>query len=259
MNAERIARTEQAREARSRPLLVRYSTTVAGGSVCAQTSMHWGNRWMGAGLNGPVCDTDVDRAEEFWQGHGVTGSVTTCPWTHPSLAQILRRRGYEPTQTLQAWARAVGPLPEAPRLDPGVRITRVDPDDPIACMHHISQMSWGFGQAGVRLPATSVEVGYRVITHPMSVGFLAQRGDHVIGASTLECSGDQAAFFGSVVVDHERRKGIQHAFFRQRMRVAADRGAATAVVTGSPDSTTPRTAARLGFEHVYDTQTWTLE
>ncbi len=256
MNAEKIARTEQAREARSRPLLARYSLTVAGGSVCAQTPNHWGNRWMGAGLQGPVQDADIDRAEAFWRSHSVTGAVTTCPWTHASAAEHLSRRGYRVTGTLQAWARAVGPLSESVLLDSGVQITRVDPDNAIDCMHHISQMAWGFGQANVRVPADAVEVGYRVITHPMSTGFLARRGDQVIGASTLECSGDQAAFFGSVVVDGERRKGVQHAFFRQRMKVAMGLGATISVVTGEPESTTPRTAKRLGFEHVYDTQTW---
>ena len=246
MNAENIARVEQAREARSRPLLARYSLTVAGGSVCAQTPGHWGNRWMGAGLNGPVHDADIDRAEAFWRSHGVTGGVTTCPWTHESAAEHLTRRGYRVTGTLQAWARTVGPLAETVPLDSGVSIERVDPDNPIACMHHISQMAWGFGQPNVRVPADAVEVGYRVITHPMSTGFLAWRGDQVVGASTLECSGDQAAFFGSVVLDHERRKGIQHAFFRQRMKVAIDLGATTAVVTGEPESTTPQ----IGRAHV---------
>jgi hypothetical protein len=259
VNAERIARTEQAREARSRPLLARYSLTVAGGSVCAQTPDHWGNRWMGAGLHGPVANAHIDCAEAFWYSHGVTGSVTTCPWTHSSLVEHLSRRGYRVTRTLQAWARAVGPLPASVPLGSGVSIHRVDPDNPIECMHHISQMAWGFGQANVRVPAVDVEVGYRVITHPMSSGFLARRGDQVIGASTLECREDQAAFFGSVVVDQERRKGIQHAFFRHRMRVAMDLGATTAVVTGEPGSTTSRTAERLSFEHVYDTQTWTRE
>jgi hypothetical protein len=214
---------------------------------------------MGAGLDGAVDPADLDRAEAFWRSHGVTGSVTTCPWTHASLAEQLSQRGYRVTGTLQAWARAVGPLSESVVLDSGVSIDRVDPDNPIDCMHHISQMAWGFGQANVRVPADAVEVGYRVITHPMSTGFLARRGDQVIGASTLECSGDQAAFFGSVVVDHERRKGIQHAFFRQRMRVAMELGSSIAVVTGEPQSTTPRTAEWLGFEHVYDTQTWSRE
>lgn len=257
MNPESVCRTEQAREARSRPLLARFSLTVAGGSVCAQTPGHWGNRWMGAGLDGVVTEADVDQAEEFWATHGVTGSVTTCPWTDPSVVSILQRRGYQITGTLQAWARPVRPLTPPVPLDVGVTIEVVDPDDPVACMHHISQMAWGFGDASARVPAVAVEVGYRVITHPMSTGFLARRGDRVIGASTLECSGDQAAFFGSVVVGSERRKGVQHAFFMHRMRSALEQGASTAVVTGEPGSTTPRTAKRLGFEHLYDTLTWT--
>jgi ribosomal protein S18 acetylase RimI-like enzyme len=67
------------------------------------------------------------------------------------------------------------------------------------------------------------------------------------GVAALGIAGDTAILFSSAVLPEYRRRGVQGALIAMRLRLAAGRGTAKAVLKTQPDSAAERAAAKLGF------------
>lgn len=82
------------------------------------------SRVFALGLEGAVDAADLTRAEELYAGHGDRTRVSTSPWTHASLFDLLAYRGYRVIAHDNVLARVLDDVPQsAPAA--GVTVARV--------------------------------------------------------------------------------------------------------------------------------------
>ena len=81
--------------------------------------------------------------------------------------------------------------------------------------------------------------------------YLARRGGHEAGAASLRLQEGVAQLTGAATLPAHRRKGVQTALLRYRLREAARRGCDVAVVTTQPGSKSTENVQRFGFSILY--------
>lgn len=78
-------------------------------------------------------------------------------------------------------------------------------------------------------------------------------------AAGVLCIHDGVALFGgSATVPELRRRGLQAALLRERMRYAIDHGCDLAMMVAEPGSDSQRNAERKGFQIAYTRTKWQL-
>ena len=81
--------------------------------------------------------------------------------------------------------------------------------------------------------------------------YLALRDGAVAGGASLRIHDGIATLCGAATLPEHRRRGVQTALLRERLRIAVERGCDTAVVTTQPASKSQSNVQRAGFALLY--------
>lgn len=251
-----IARLEELRQARGITEIADEWRPLAGGSAARGEPGSWINNAVGAGLDGPIDDDELDSVIEWYTSKGIEPRLEVCPFVHESLLTALERRGFSARAFENVFFReldgsAVGPVHALP---PGVRIGRVDPGDAAMVREYGLAVVSGFFPPDVAPREADLEVSARSLRHPRTCAYAAWVDGKLVGGGAMEVGGEGgevAALFGLSVLPEHRRRGIQGALIAARLNEAARRGARIATIGSRPGVATERNVRRMGFTLAY--------
>lgn len=201
------------------------------------------NSALGLGLAGPVEPEDLDRVEGHCSRGGGSVRVEVSPFSDPSLAGELARRGYALERFYQVWARPPCPLP----VGPAAEIRLIRPGE---------ERLWVdlFAEAFMGRPPDSEEVRDALLAMPRAEGnacFLACQGGEPAGVAIASAEGGVAQLSGAGVPSRFRGHALQAAMVRARLAWAAQRGCDLAASASDPATASQRTLEKTGFRCAY--------
>src|SRR3954447_21669234 len=79
---------------RTRPELGCAFERIGGGTMCFSGKDSPVGRAHGVGFFNPISEAVLDHVEEFYRSRGVPVQIDVCPYTHPSMLEQLKNRGY---------------------------------------------------------------------------------------------------------------------------------------------------------------------
>ena len=200
---------------------------------------------VGLGLNGPVTEEDFDRLEHFYFSRREAVRVETCPMSDATLMGHYRQRGYHVSEFSNVMATI--PDGEACNLPSGLEIRIASPDEVDLWALTVSQ---GFAE----LQPVSPEIVAIMKHFAMVRGtecYLASIDGRIVGGATLAIRGKIAGLFGASTLPDFRKRGVQTALLKLRLRRAAQLGRALAMSIALPGSISQRNMARAGFQTLY--------
>ena len=206
------------------------------------------SRVFALGLEGAVDAADLTRAEELYAGHGDRTRVSTSPWTHASLFDLLAHRGYRVIAHDNVLARVLDDVPQsAPAA--GVSVARVaqEPAEVSAWGRVVRQ---GFGMDLDDERYASADRVFEVSR--TGTLFVAAVDGVPAGGSALDLRDGMATLFATSTVAALRRRGVHGALIAARLAYARAQGADLAVVLTDPGSDSQRNlATNHGFRVGY--------
>jgi ribosomal protein S18 acetylase RimI-like enzyme len=229
---------------------------IAGGKAVFAGPQSPTNKMIGIGFDGLPADDELDRVERAFADRAAPLQAEISTLAHPELHGRLTRRGYEP----RGFENVLGhPLANAAAPDAGVIVERAQPDAvPVLLEVLVTAFSTpDIGGVGGDEPPPS-DALRDALARTMRVsgfeGFTARIGGEIAGAAVLRIDGDVAQFSGAGTLPQFRRRGVQTALLRTRLRRAREAGCAVAVVCTQPASKSQQNVQREGFALLYARQ-----
>lgn len=251
-----LARLEELRGARglreiagdSRPL------GAHGGVMSRAEPGSWLNYAIGAGVDGPVAEPEIEELIEFHSQAGSEPRIEVSPYMDPSLLALLERHRFVVRIFENVFYRTLAPREQITPIHatPGsVSCRVVDPGDAAATREFAAVAISGFLPPGAEPLECDLQATIRSLQHSRTVGVVAVVDGVTVGAGSVEVAGDISALFGASVLAAHRRQGIQQALLAFRLTLAAQRGARFATIGGRPGAATERNVRRMGFSLAY--------
>lgn len=255
-----VARLEEARQARAIGEIALESRPLASGMLCYSAPGSWSNTAVGVGLDRPLSEAELDELVAFFVSRGVEPRLELCPFVDPALFTTLAARGFTLRGVENCLARRLddasdpragmtGPWPE------GIDILPVDQRDASMVDAYARFTAAGFAPPDTPVDETMVELCRRSVLHPRSRCLVATARAHepapLVGVAGMEVCGEVAAFWGVVVREDHRRRGVQQALLAARIKLGRELGARVATIGSKPGMPTERNAMRMGFHVAY--------
>lgn len=256
--ASRIERAEAALVAQAARITARrvpsaFVASIGGGTAaCTETGSPL-NKLAGLGF-ADLADSDLERTERAFRERSLPVVAELATLGDPALAQRLCARGYHLVAGENVSGRSLHSPVEAP--DPVCAIELVGTAD---LAPWAGVVATGFANPDAEgLPAhepMDPEVIGRVIRDFAEadgvVLFRARVGGEIAGAASMRLDGGIAQLCGAATLPAFRRRGVQTALLRHRLRLARERGCEVAVVTTQPGSKSQQNAQGQGFALLY--------
>lgn len=209
---------------------------------------------FGLGVLHPLDAESLGAVERFFFDRGAAADLEVSPLVGAAALRLLCDRGYRPIETSSVMYQDVH-VP-AGEDSTGVRARLISRDD-AALWAEVCVEGWVQEMPNVReLLAGMANV---IATKQGSACFLGEL-DGVPGASgSLFLDEGAALFTGAATIPRMRRRGLQTALLRERMRYAASQGCDLAVMVTEPGSTSQKNAERQGFRIAYTRMKWRRE
>jgi GNAT superfamily N-acetyltransferase len=201
---------------------------------------------VGLGLNGPVSAEEFDRLEEFYFSRNEPVRAETSPLADASLFALYRERGYGVTEFSNVMVRAIEKEERWPEAE-GVEVRKASRQEMDLWTLTVAQ---GFAE---NYPVTE-EIIRIMKVFGLSRGmecYLASVDGKVAGGATLSLRGKIAGLFGASTLPDFRKRGVQTALLRARLRRAAEQGCEIAMSLAQPGGHSQRNISRLGFGTLY--------
>jgi GNAT superfamily N-acetyltransferase len=201
---------------------------------------------VGLGLNGPVSAEDFNRLEEFYFSRNEAVRVETSPLADALLFALYRERGYGVTEFSNVMVRPIDSSKRWPATD-GIEIRLASREEMELWTLTVAQ---GFAE---NYPVTE-EIIRIMKVFGLSRGmecYLARIDGKVAGGATLSLRGKIAGLFGASTLVDFRKRGVQTALLRARLRRAAEAGCEIGMSLAHPGSHSQRNITRLGFRTLY--------
>jgi len=201
---------------------------------------------VGLGLNGPVSAEEFDRLEEFYFSRNEPVRAETCPLADASLFAFYRERGYGVTEFSNVMVRPINSAERWPEPD-GVEIWKAGRQEMDLWTLTVAQ---GFSE---NYPVTEESIKIMKV-FGLSRGmecYLASIDGKVAGGATLSLRGKIAGLFGASTLPEFRKRGVQTALLRARLRRAAEAGCEIAMSLAQPGSHSQRNITKLDFRTLY--------
>lgn len=196
------------------------------------------------GFNGPVSEAEIDTLEAFFRSRGAKVSIDLCPLAHPSLLEILGRRGYRAAEFNNVLVKRIAGAPIV--LAPRVRRALAGEDD--LWSHTVGR---GFFDQG-DLTTAEMDVGRAIFAMDGALCYLAVSATgEPAGGGALAVRTGLATLFADSTVAAFRRQGFHRELIAARLNEAIALGCDTAAASTLPGSTSQRNFERFGFEVVY--------
>jgi GNAT superfamily N-acetyltransferase len=227
---------------RTRPELGCAFERIGGGTMSFSGKDSPVGRAHGLGFFSPITDAVLDHVEEFYRSRGVPSQIDVCPYTHPSMLEQLKNRGYAIQEFNMILSRYVY-ADEDFSVPTGVTVRVPRPDE----IKEISQIvDRGFGDGKAMGFAWLFETWLEVAGN---LTLVAEVDGKIAGGASglIVKEHNMAAFFGASTLPAFRKRGVQTALFLKRLEMAREAGCDLAVTLTLPGTTSQRNAERVGF------------
>lgn len=232
-------------------------TALGGGMAIFATADSPINKVIGLGFDGAIDDDGpLATVEQHFSRHGARLQAEIATLADPALHRQLCARGYEPS----GYENVLGhPLTTVADLPAAITVTR-SADHEIPALATVLADAFTTpdlgGVGGDLLPPHEVMQRWFTTTSKVD-GYRAYGAwvDGVLaGAAALRIDGEIAQFSGAGTLPAFRRRGVQTALLRARLRDAAEAGCRVGVVVTQPASQSQQNVQREGFALLYARQ-----
>ena len=205
------------------------------------------------GIFEPLSEATLDVIERFFLDRGAQVHHEVSPLAGVTALDLLCARGYRPIEISNVLYRPV----EKPATDDHVNIgVRVTGPEEAQLWTNISAQGWTHEHP--ELLDFVLQAGTISSAREQSPCFLAELDGQPGAAGALCIHEGVALFSGSATVPELRRRGLQAALLRERMRYAYEHGCDLALMVAEAASNSQRNAERKGFRVAYTRTKWRL-
>lgn len=214
-------------------------------SPCTQT--------FGLGIFEELASETLDKIERFFQDRGAPVFHEVSPYAGVAALDLLCARGYKPIELSNVLYQPVAE--PAPFASNSVTVRVAGPRE-AKLWGEISARGWSHDHP--EFADVLLELGAVTTAREQTVCFLAEV-DGTPGAAGVLCLYEGVALFGgSATVPELRRRGLQSALLRKRMRYGFEHHYELAMMAAQPGSNSQRNAERAGFHVAYTRTKWQL-
>jgi len=208
---------------------------------------------FGLGIFENASAASLDVIERFFFDRGSPALHEVSPHAGVVAVDMLCTRSYRPIEISNVLYRHV----ETPTAEDDRKINvRVIGPGESQLLASISAKGWSHEHP--ELLDFLVQIGVIATAREGSLCFIGEV-DGVPGAAGVLCMHDGVALFGGSATSPElRRRGLQAALLRERMRHAYDHGCELAMMVAEAGSDSQRNAERKGFRIAYTRTKWRL-
>ena len=208
---------------------------------------------FGLGIFEELTAVSLDAIERFFLDRGAHVDHEVSPHAGVAALSVLCSRGYQPIEISNVMYRPIErPVDEDPT---SIRVRVAGPQE-AQLWTDISAKGWTHEHPellGFFQQTTAIS-----LARDQSPCFLAEFDGQPGAAGTLCIHQGVALFAGASTVPEMRRRGMQGALLRERMRYAFDHGCDLAMMVVAPGSDSQRNAERKGFQIAYTRIKWRL-
>jgi hypothetical protein len=208
---------------------------------------------FGLGLFEDLTAASLDDIEHFFFTRGASADHEVSPHAGLLIPGVLCARHYRPVEINSVLYQPVQKLAGGDCRDVTVRIASSGEQERWT---NINARGWGHEHPEVLdflLRTTAIS-----FSREGGVCFLAEIDGQTGAAGTLCLHDGVALFAGATTVPELRRRGLQRALLRERMRYAFDHGCDLAMIVAEAGSDSQRNAEREGFQIAYTRRKWRL-
>jgi GNAT superfamily N-acetyltransferase len=227
---------------RTRPDLGCAFERIGGGTMCFSGKDSPVGRAHALGFFNPISELVLDHVEEFYRSHGVPTQIDICPYTHPSLLELLKQRGY----AIQEFNTVLGRYlyPDEDLFIPAGITLRTPRADEIRKISEIVDRGFGDGK-----PLGFAWMFETWLETPGNMTLVAEVDGQIAGGASglIVKEHNMGAFFGASTLPEFRKRGVQAALLRKRLEMAREAGCDLAVTLTLPGTSSQRNAERAGF------------
>lgn len=221
---------------------------VAGGIAAFVAPASPVNMAFGLGMSGSVDGQDIQALEHFYLEKGARPAAGVCPLAHPSLVEVLCRRGWVVDSFENVLVRAYRADEEFPIAAAGIEIREAVTEE--------DRDLWALAAAtGFSAPlpplADQLALGHVVVNRPGTRLFIAFVDGQAAGTGELFVEQGVAWLSGDATLPRFRGRGVQQTLQLHRLRLGAGAGCALAVSEAAPGSGSQRNMERAGFRVAY--------
>jgi GNAT superfamily N-acetyltransferase len=209
---------------------------------------------FGLGLFEPLTPAALDRIEAFFLDRGAVALHEVSPLAGIPTLDLLCTRGYRPIELSSVLQRPVE-RPAAKTHPDGVTVRVVGVEE-AAVWVQINSRGWGNDDPG--LMEFLGEFGPVAFAREHTVNFIAELDGQPGAAGGLGLHDGVALFAGAATIPGMRRRGLQAALLKARMRYAFEHGYELAMMVTEAGSQSQRNAERQGFHIAYTRTKWQL-
>jgi hypothetical protein len=195
----------------------------------------------------------LDEIEHYFREKHAPVNHEVSPLAGVAALTLLCERGYRPVEISNVMYRAVEEPPAAPEDAIRVRVTTAE-EAPLWA--GVSTRAWTHEHP--ELQAFLMDIGTISTAREGSPCFLAEIEGQPGAAGALCIHQGVALFAGASTVPELRRRGLQGALLRERMRYAFQQGCDLAMMVAEAGSDSQRNAERKGFSVAYTRTKWCL-
>jgi hypothetical protein len=208
---------------------------------------------FGLGIFQDLHPTTLDIVESFFLGHGAPVLHEVSPLAGVAALDLLCTRNYRPVEISNVLYRRVeDPAPES---HGNIAVRVIGPEESRLWTGVCTR---GWAHEHPELKKFLLEMGAVSTQRLGSTCFLAEI-DGTPGATGVLCTHEGVALFaGASTVPELRRRGLQAALLRERLRYAFEHGCDLAMMVAQAGSDSQRNAERQGFRIAYTRTKWRL-
>lgn len=195
----------------------------------------------------------LDEIEQYFRERHAPVNHEVSPLAGVAALTLLCERGYRPIEISNVMFRAVDEPTVAP--EDGIRV-RITTAEEAALWADVSARAWTHEHP--ELQAFMKDIGTISASREGSRCFLAEIEGQPGAAGALCVHQGVALFAGAATVPELRRRGLQGALLRERMRYAFQQGCDLAMMVAEAGSNSQRNAERKGFRVAYTRTKWSL-
>lgn len=214
------------------------------GALVATGAGRYVNRAVGTTVDG-LSVGRVAELVDFYQVRGLPPAVQLCSWAPGQTVDSLRHHGFLPVSSRSVLAGRVQELGDSARAALGLRVIEVD-DRTAAAARDVMASEAGTDRM------TSDEFMTADRAGEGTTQLVALLHDEPVGCGSVTVVGRTAWLGAAATVPTARRRGVQAALVRHRLRTVRGYGCDLVGATASTGSTSARNLQRLGFVLVQD-------
>lgn len=206
---------------------------------------------FGLGLYEELTSATLDQIEQFYRERKSAVHHEVSPFAGLAALEMLCERGYRMEELSSVMYQPI--QSPAGKQDPSIRVRPISGNE-AQLWADVSARGWM--EEMPELEQFLRDLGAVMVAREHSVCFLAELDGVPGAAGALTISDGVALFAGASTIPAMRRRGLQGALLRERMRYAEKQGCELAMMVAHPGTNSQRNAERSGFRVAYTRTKW---